>query len=207
MPGDRVLRAFALILLSASGASAQNPVQGVARWQEGTAAGAVVWLLPAGGTTGSPAAADTVLIDQSHLRFDPDVLVIPPGTVVRFLNSDETMHNVFSPQRRGAGFDLGTYPRTESRSFVFREPGRYVVLCHVHPEMVSWVVVVPTPYFALADEAGRFRIDAVPPGSYRLEAWHRRAGGVAREIDIAGSPLSGIELRFGGHAASDRPRK
>ena len=137
------------------------------------AAEAVVYLVP---TEGGPAraAAETTFVDQNGLRFVPRVIAIAPGSLVVFPNSDPVLHNVFSPEKIGAGFDLGTYPRTERRMYLFFQPGVNVVLCHVHPEMVAYVVVVPTAYRAVTDDEGRFRIDDVPAGSYRVRVWHRR---------------------------------
>lgn len=178
-----------------SEASAQSTVSGAVRWGDGVGGGSVVWLVPAGRPAGTPPAAGVAEIDQSHLRFEPALLVVRRGTSVRFLNSDDTMHNVFSPRRRGAGFNLGTYPRGESRTFLFRETGQYVVLCHVHPEMVAWVVVVPVELHAMASEEGRFRIDDVPRGSYRLVAWHHRKGTVEVDLRVAAGDVTGIELR------------
>ncbi|CAN5917425.1 hypothetical protein BH11MYX3_BH11MYX3_47720 [soil metagenome] len=35
----------------------------------------------------------------------------------------------------------------------------------------AWVVGVDTPYFAMTDETGRFRIDELAPGTYELTVW------------------------------------
>jgi plastocyanin len=135
--------------------------------------GVVVYLVPT-----APAASVlppvTVQMDQRDLRFVPQVIAITPGSTVSFSNSDAIMHNVFSPRQSSGGFDLGTYPQSERRSFTFHEEGAHVILCHVHPEMVAYVVTVDSPYRAVSDSAGRFRIEGVAAGTYRLRTWHRR---------------------------------
>src|SRR5688572_10775191 len=55
------------------------------------------------------APSEPVIIDQLNLRFVPHVLVILSGTQVRFSNSDEIRHNVFTPGNLDK-FNLGTYP-------------------------------------------------------------------------------------------------
>ncbi len=142
-----------------------------------------------------PMRPDTVLIDQAQLRFLPDLVAIPAGGTVHFLNSDPVMHNVFSP-RRSASFDLGTYPAAELRSHTFENPGQYVMLCHVHPEMVAWVVVVPSPYVAVTDDSGAFSLDGVPPGRYVLRAWSRRTGGLERTIDVPAGGIRGVAVEL-----------
>jgi hypothetical protein len=37
--------------------------------------------------------------------------------------------------------------------------------------MAAYVMAVDTPYFAVADSAGTFRIPAVPAGEYSYQAW------------------------------------
>ncbi len=114
------------------------------------------------------------LIDQMNLRFSPSVIVVLPGTAVEFRNSDPVFHNVFSPGGSGEKFDLGRYPMSDSRSHTFKTQGAHVILCHIHPEMVAYVVVAPTPHFAIVDGTGHFRIANVPPGGYTIRVWQRR---------------------------------
>ncbi|MBI4521480.1 MAG: hypothetical protein HY701_11630 [Gemmatimonadetes bacterium] len=135
-------------------------------------AGSVVFLVPENAGPYPPSAP--ALIDQVNLRFVPRVVVVTPGSTVQFRNSDPILHNVFSPRGPGEGFDLGTYPRGERRARTFTDPGFHVILCHVHPEMAAFVAVVPSPYHAVVDEAGRFRIETVPAGRYTLHVWSRR---------------------------------
>lgn len=145
--------------------------------------GVVVYLVPP-----APAASAlsplTVQMDQRDLRFVPQVIAITPGSTVSFSNSDAIMHNVFSPRQSTGGFDLGTYPKSERRSFTFREEGAHVILCHVHPEMVAYVVAVASPYRAVSDSAGQFRIEGVAAGTYRLRTWHRRLRTIERLVVV-----------------------
>ena len=164
-----------LLALGADAATAlgQARVEGVLRSRDGVVAHAAVFLVEAGGRmpSGAPTRAR---IDQLDLQFVPQLVVVNPGSTVEFPNSDVVMHNVFHPGGGDRGFDLGTYPRTEIRTFTFEDEGLYVMLCHVHPEMVGYVAVVPSGYKAATSEEGRFQIDSVPPGDYRLHVWHRR---------------------------------
>jgi hypothetical protein len=49
--------------------------------------------------------------------------------------------------------------------------GTAQILCNLHIEMLGYVVVVPTPYFALTGNDGTFTIKDVPPGTYTLKTW------------------------------------
>jgi plastocyanin len=133
----------------------------------------VVYIARIEGKTFTP-RADKIL-DQIYLTFKPHVLPILAGTRVKFPNSDEVRHNVFSPKAvDGKRFSLGTIPAGTSRDWVFVKPGVITLLCNVHLEMSAYIVVTETPYFAVTDATGAFRIEDVPPGSYTLNAWHER---------------------------------
>lgn len=130
---------------------------------------------------------DLVLIDQRNLRFEPRVVVITPGSTVEFANSDSLLHNVFSPGGGSGGFDLGTYPMGEKRARTFPREGINVILCHVHPEMVAYVVVAPTPYRSVTSANGAYRIPEVPAGTYRVHVSLRRRVMDAGLFTVSGS--------------------
>ena len=48
------------------------------------------------------------------------------------------------------------------------------IKCDVHPWMESYVYVADHPYFDITGADGQYRITNIPPGEYRLEAWHER---------------------------------
>lgn len=152
---------------------------------------AVVYLTPREGTL-DLAPDEGVTINQVRLRFEPGVVVVTPGSVVDFLNGDEVVHNVFGPGSDGNEFDLGRFSQSESRSHRFDAEGVHVALCHIHPEMVAYVLVVPTPYRAVTGSDGTFEIVGVPPGPYRLHAWHSRRRREITELDLVVTP-GGIE--------------
>lgn len=205
--GGRACEASLAVLLGWLAAGGQEPgrLEGALSALGISPEGAVVYLVPADGPR-ALAAPDSAMMDQVNLRFAPRVLAVTPGSAVAFRNSDPILHNVFSPPRVGADFDLGTYPRLERRTRVFDRPGAYVILCHVHPEMAAFVVVVPTPWFAVADRQGRYRIEGVPPGRYELRVWHRRLRDPERVVVVAaGSELRvDLELEPAPHARGPR---
>jgi plastocyanin len=147
-----------------------------------------------------PQAPDqNATIDQIHLRFVPSVVVVPPGTEVRFLNSDPLPHNVFGPGGRVDEFDLGTYPQGLFQVHRFDEEGVHMVLCHIHPQMVAYVVVANALHRATTSADGLFSMDGVPPGRYRLHAWHPRRPRESFQTDIVveSTGVSGLRITLG----------
>ncbi len=114
------------------------------------------------------------VMDQKNLEFIPHVLPVLVGTTVDFLNSDDVLHNVFSPDYPGGKFNLGTWAKGIVKSYTFSTPGAATILCNVHPEMEAYIVALQTPYFAVSDKQGKFTIKNVPAGEYTLKVWHEK---------------------------------
>ena len=71
-------------------------------------------------------------------------------------------HNVYSPD--GEAFNLGTFKPNEDRNHTFAEEGAYTQLCSIHPEMLAFIYVAPSPHAAAVDAKGSYVIKDVPPG-------------------------------------------
>ena len=134
-----------------------------------------------------PAPTKHTTMDQKNLKFDPHVLVVLKGTTVDFLNSDTVLHNVFWPSISGnkkLTQNLGTWPKGEHKSYTFDIEGVAPLLCNVHPEMAGYVVVVPTPYFAVTDATGNFDIKDVPAGKYTLKTWSEKGKPTTAPVEV-----------------------
>jgi plastocyanin len=125
------------------------------------------------------------VIDQKNLAFVPHVLPVVAGTTVDFLNSDQVLHNVFSPDKCANKFNLGTWPKGEVRSVTFDKLGcAPVLLCNVHPEMEGFVVTLQNPFFAVSDKSGLFAIHDVPAGKYTIKVWNRKFLTESQEVVV-----------------------
>ncbi len=114
-------------------------------------------------------------LEQRGQRFAPQLLVIPVGSTVSFPNGDPIFHNVFSLSA-AKKFDLGYYPAGQTRVVKFDAPGVVQVYCHLHPNMYATIVVAPNRWYTKLRDDGAFSFHDVPPGDYRLVAWHMNAG-------------------------------
>ena len=127
------------------------------------------------------------IMDQVRMAFVPHVLVIVKGTTVNFLNDDPVQHNVYWPsinRDRKLAHNMGTWPQGIVKSFTFKELGEVPLLCKVHSEMSGYIVVVPTPFFALTDKEGNYTIKDVPPGKYTLKTWSEKAQTTTQAVTV-----------------------
>ena len=80
------------------------------------------------------ALAAEVEVGQKNKEFTKKEITIKVGDTVSFPNQDPFFHNVFSlsPEKT---FDLGSYPKGETKKVVFDKPGKIEVECAIHPNM------------------------------------------------------------------------
>ncbi len=138
--------------------------------------------------------AQPVVMDQKGKEFLPHVLPILKGTTVDFLNDDPFAHNVFSPDDTADQVNLGSWKQGEKKSHTFSKLGNAVMLCNLHPEMEGWIVVLPTPYFAVTDEKGDYTIKDVPDGKYTLKTWHQKLGPSQSEATVTSSASTKVDF-------------
>jgi len=142
------------------------------------------------------APKDHIVIDQRKMAFIPHVVAVQQGTTVDFLNSDPVGHNVYWPSVSGnkkLAHNLGTWPKGGKKPFQFNDLGVASLLCNVHPEMSGYVVVVPTPYFAVTDKDGNFDIKNIPAGKYTLKTWSEDGKPTTQTVDVSAATTT-VEL-------------
>ncbi len=136
------------------------------------------------------------IMDQVRMTYVPHVLVILKGTTVNFLNDDPVQHNVYWPaihRDRKLAHNMGTWPQGIVKSFTFNELGDVPLLCKVHSEMSGYIVVVPTPYFALTDKEGNYTIKNVPPGQYTLKTWSEKAQPTTQVVTVKADTVPAVK--------------
>jgi plastocyanin len=145
-------------------------------------AASVVYLVNAPKVAGRGMSAH---MDNKGMAFSPLVQVVTEGGAVSFLDSDPFPHNVFSPDHER--FDLGLVQPGHSVTHRFNHAGVYTLLCNLHPNMLGYVVVSPSSYFAKTNARGHFRIKDVPLGTYQITAWAPRLQPSTQSVTLKGA--------------------
>jgi plastocyanin len=145
--------------------------------------GAVIAFEPEGSAPAPPTAP--ALMDQRGQQFIPSLLIAQAGQPVEFRNSEGINHNVYVT-RNPAGTAVINVSTDPGQSYTHAfDAGQYEVSCDIHPSMRASLVIVATPYIAVADDFGAFLLTNVPPGAYRMVVNY---GGQASEraIEVKG---------------------
>jgi len=127
-------------------------------------------------------AENRVQISQRGVKFDPDFAVVRVGQAVVMPNDDSVAHNVYSLSP-GGKFNLGIYPEGESRSVTFDKPGVVSVRCWLHERMRATIIVVPNRFYSIA-ASGKFRIAALPAGTYTIVAAGQDEPEITRTVTV-----------------------
>jgi plastocyanin len=157
-------------------------------------ADAVVLATPVDPKNTQRAKPPTDAVDQVDKQFVPYVKPVFVGSKVRFPNSDNIRHQVysFSPAKK---FELPLYGGTDAPPVVFDKTGVVVLGCNIHDWMVGYIYVADTPFFAKTEAAGSATITDLPPGEYTVRIWHpsmdRGEETTARQVTLnADAPTS-----------------
>ncbi len=137
--------------------------------------------------------------------------VIAAGSILRFDNQDPVKHSPHTYEVRGRVRDSMHNQDLEGFGYLKlgikfkKDTAKLVKLeCDQHEHMQNWFYRVENPYYAFSGADGTFKIDRIPPGKYKLIAWHPVLGEQEQEVTIDANGSGNVTLNFGGRQR--RPR-
>lgn len=134
------------------------------------------------------ASAPPVTLDQKGCEYSPSIFAVQTGQKIIVKNSDPVLHNVHDVPAENSGnkeFNQAQLPNGPDLNLSFDKPENFLkIKCDVHQWMFAWVSVFDHPYFAVSDKDGTFKIANVPPGKYKIQAAHRKAGTVTQDVEV-----------------------
>jgi plastocyanin len=83
-----------------------------------------------------PSGKNTVVIE--NFSFNPKELVVSAGTVVTWINNDDSPHFVLSTDKIFSSTAMDT---NDKFTFKFSTPGNYKYFCKIHPMMTGTIIV------------------------------------------------------------------
>jgi hypothetical protein len=161
-------------------------------------ASAVVWLTDIRSGKAFPLERRSDLTND-NCTLDPYIQVMSTNGTLNVSNDDRTLHtNRFI--NVGTGQTEGIAPFNDDGEVVpvdkFKEPAEIEVICEQHPWTHAWLAVLDLPYYAQTSATGTFTIDAIPPGRYRIRAWHPALGFADDSVTVTASQQANVTFRI-----------
>lgn len=148
------------------------------------------------------AASKKITINQLGCRFIPHLSVITNGGEVEVINSDTILHNIHTYEMIGStNFSSFSVSQPQRGDIVTKkvELKRSVgmrMMCDAHDFMRGFIFVARNPYYAIVDSDGEFFIEDVPPGTYKIKAWHGTLGEKEASVSIQPNGVVGVEIFY-----------
>lgn len=160
--------------------------------------GAIVWLTDIRAGKAFPQVRRFDLTNDS-CTLDPFVQVMPTNGTLNVGNDDRALQtNRFI--NVGTGQVVAVAPFNDDGEVVpvdrFTVPAEIEVVSEQHPWTHAWMAVLDHPYYAQTAANGTFSIDGVPPGRYRIRAWHPSLGFVDDSVTVAAGQQASVAFRI-----------
>ncbi|MGH7650799.1 MAG: carboxypeptidase regulatory-like domain-containing protein [Gemmatimonadaceae bacterium] len=144
-------------------------------------------------------------LSNDNCTLDPYVQVISTTGTLNVSNDDRTLAtNRFI--NVGTGQIAGIAPFNDDGEVVpldkLKEPAEIEVVCEEHPWTHAWIAVLDHPYYAQTSATGTFTIDDVPPGRYRIRAWHPVLGFADDSVTVTAGQQATVAFRIRPTAAT-----
>ncbi|MFZ5862519.1 MAG: carboxypeptidase regulatory-like domain-containing protein [Nitrospirota bacterium] len=143
--------------------------------------------------------------ERGNLRHEhPLVSVIRNPQPISVINKDPIIHNsqIFQSERGNIVLNFPIPVSTEPRGgLIHLQPGKRIaqMICGMHEFMQSWSYAVDNPYYAKTRKDGEFTIDNIPPGTYRVVAWHPHLAPTEQEVTVAPNGAATLTFEFDGN--------
>jgi plastocyanin len=137
---------------------------------------------------------EPVVISQKGCEYEPHVLAVRANQPLEVVNGDPTTHNIHPIPANNREWNKAETPGGKVEEAFTREEIAIPVKCNIHPWMRGYIAVFNHPYFAVTKADGTFDMPTLPPGTYKVTAWHEKLGTASQTISIG--PNETKELTF-----------
>ena len=152
--------------------------------------------------SGKPFTFTSAQVEANVCQFLPFVTVVSDKRQLTVTNRDPVSHDIQGYAYDQAGVDIVLHrpslKATGTTDIVHLVKGRkvFTMQCGMHPYMQNWGYAIDNPYYAVTDSDGSFSIGALPPGTYRVKAWHPILGVQEREVTVEANGTAMLDVRF-----------
>lgn len=117
--------------------------------------------------------AQSPYLENKLCAFAPHVQAVAVGSTLEVRNTDPILHNTHSYADGKTFFNLALPVQGQKIKKKVNKAGLIDIKCDAgHTWMRAYIMAVDHPYFAVTDDKGAYKITDVPPGTYKIRAWH-----------------------------------
>ncbi len=133
------------------------------------------------------------------VHIHPLVSVMRNKHMLSVLNRDPVIHDAQFYQKE-TGHRITRFPIPISnkvqKGWIYLDQGKRIaqIICGMHEYMQTWAWIVDNPYFDKTTRDGAFTIDRLPPGTYKVLAWHPHLKPIEKTVTVP--PDGQVELHF-----------
>jgi len=129
----------------------------------------------------------------------PMVGVIENHKAISVVNKDPIFHNgqVFQRERGNIMLNFPLPVSGKPRGGILNfDRGLKIgeMICGMHEFMQTWGFVVDNPYYAKTPISGKFDINQLSPGTYRVQAWHPHFKPIEKIVEVP--PGGSVSVNF-----------
>jgi hypothetical protein len=141
-------------------------------------------------------------VNQKDCAFEPYLQVVPKGAKMTIRNNDPVLHNVHPFEIIGDSrrtlFNLAQPKQNQenTKKIKTRKGNAVELACDAHSWMAGWLYVLEHPYYSVIGADGGFDIGNIPPGDYKLVAWHPVLGTQEQAISVGSDGNTDASFSF-----------
>ncbi len=139
---------------------------------------------------------EPALVTNYKCAFNPKVMIGFKGGELEIKNSDPILHNTHLYQDGKTLYNIALPDKDEVVKRPVKKDGLIDVKCNTHKWMSGYVYVSEQPYIAVTGADGSFTLTDVPPGRYKLKAWHAALGELTKEVEVKAGKSTDVNFEF-----------
>ena len=152
--------------------------------------------------SGKPFPNKPINILSENCKFTPEVNILPQGGTFFVDNQDAVMHNsqVYQSERGKIILNI-PIPAEEISDGKVQFKKHYKIfqmICGMHEFMQTWGYRVQNPYYYKTQIDGNYKIDNIPPGEYKVTAWHYLMKKQSKKITVSEGETINMNFEFDG---------
>jgi len=138
---------------------------------------------------------------QKGCQFRPFIQIMQNDNNAAIINEDPVLHNIHTYEIIGKAKktvmnisqpDAGTI----NKKIELKRGVAMKIECDAHDFMHGFVFVAKNPYYALVADDGSYKIDNIPPGKYKVMAFHGTLGTQKGKVEVAAGVSQTVDFAF-----------